>query len=263
VPHGDPASRRAVPVPASTLDVGSVGGATPRTIVVDDLAPGEWELKPPMRDGFAWDPPSVRVRVEPGGRARAVFTCQDDVALVPVAFRVRDADGRALERFRAVVLSDRYRLGVREAAAFEPDLAPRDARFGEPCARVPDRFPVAWVVEAEGHRSHTGRLRDLVLEDGVLVGDVRLERAWRLDLWVGTRDADGRERALPGAVLRTVGGKELGRTLGDGELALELLYDPGRVVLELDGWRVERIEGFAFGQRRLELERHRAWLVRD
>jgi len=225
------------------------------------LPVGEYIVKPPVVDGRPWEPRSLRVQV-PG--PKVTFTYRDDLPTRELVLRAYDEQtGNPIEAFRVVVLVDRYRLGIRRAAAFEPELAACAARFDEVVARVPDGFPLAWVVEAEGHRSQQGGRTELVLEQGRLVGEVHLPPSWKTRLWFGTRDDTGRPVPLLGVRVRTSGGKLLGTSLGDGEVRLELLYDPGRLAVELDGWRVMSWEGYFFGRRRAELDPHRVWMERE
>ena len=44
---------------------------------------------------------------------------------------------------------------------------------------------------------------------------------------------------------------------------IDLLFDPGRVGVELPGWRVASMEGFVNGKLRRPLEIHRVWMVRE
>jgi RNA polymerase sigma-70 factor (ECF subfamily) len=240
---------------------GAGRGPVQQAAAVRHLPVGEYIVKPPVVDGFPWEPRSQRVQV-PG--PEVTFVYRDDGPMRGLVLRVfDDVTGKPIDTFRAVVLIDRYRLGIRRAAAFEPELRPRYARFDEPVARVPDDLPLAWVVEAEGYRSVQGNRDDLVLEGGRLVANVRLPLSWKTRLWIGTRDDTGRAVPLPGVCVRTSGGKLLGTSLGDGEVRLELLYDPGRLVVEHEGWSVASWEGYLLGRRRVELDPHRVWLERE
>jgi len=231
------------------------------TFRFDRVPQGEYELTPPMQDGFAWSPRSVRATC-PGPAVQLL--CLDDVATRQLVFRPRASEsGAPIERFRVAVLVDRYRLGTCAASAFDPHLVPREASFGEVTWRVPEGLALSWVVEAEGRTSVQGVRRDLRIDrQGRLVADVVLEPSWRARLWIGTRDAQGRALPLCAARVRTVGGALLGESLSDGEAWIELVYDPGRLTVELQGWRVADWEGFLFGRRCAELPLHRVWLER-
>ena len=231
------------------------------------LPHGEYILKPPMEDGLPWEPASQRITV-PG--PPVAFECLDDVDRVDLVLHVVDEEtGERIEGARSVVLVDRYRQGVREAATFDAELPQRSVRGDGFVMQVPNGFPIAWVVEAEGYSSVRGDLSDLAFDGERLVGEVRLPPSWKARFWFGTHDEDGRPQPLGGVRVLTSGGKVLGSSLMNGELQLELLYDPGRLSVAYDDgggpqrWRVTSWEGFLFGKRRAVLDTHRVWLKRD
>ncbi|MBL8858696.1 MAG: sigma-70 family RNA polymerase sigma factor [Planctomycetes bacterium] len=237
-------------------------GARQDSFRFDALAPGEYELFPPMDDAFAWSPAALVVTV-PCASPR--FVCRDDVPTVAVALRAvaGDEDTR-IESLRATILLDRYDVGRRKALAIEPRALHVEAHDG--VALFPD-IPLGmrgwWLVEADGKSSVWGSLDDLARRGGRLETEARLESGWTAHLWIGTRDANGREIALSDARIFTRGGALLTKSLADGHALLELLFDPGRIRIDLPGWHVAGWEGFSNGKLRQTRDLHRVWMERD
>jgi hypothetical protein len=221
---------------------------------------GEYELFPPMDDGLPWEPRNLRVSVP----ARdLVLTCRDDVAARALRVEAYDREsGEPLAEVGVCVLVDRYRLGKEAALALGPAPRALPLAFGASAARVPEGAPVLWLVECPGYLSAQGDETDLRATPAGWLVRVRLAPAWRADLTVGQLES-GAFTPLAGARLVTVGGSLLGTSDRDGRLYLELSYDPGRVRLELDGWRVRRWEGFRNGRRIDPDGPHGVWMARE
>jgi hypothetical protein len=228
----------------------------------DAVPPGEYELFPPMGDAFAWEPASIVLDVP--GRA-PLFTCRDDVALTDVVLRAIDAGtGEAIERFHAAIVLDRQGAGRRKALALEPGPLHAEARAGEATfGGIPRGMDGWWLVECEGRASAWGRLDELRESGARRTGEPRLERAWTCRMWVGAMGEDGRAAGLSGARILTSNGKLLASSLEGGDAQLDLLYDPGRIAIDLPGWRVASIEGFARGKLRTPMDVHRVWMERE
>jgi hypothetical protein len=226
----------------------------------DDVPFGEYELVPPMDDGLPWEPPSLRIAVPARG---LVLTSRDDVAARELVVEAYDREsGEPLAEIAACVLVDRYRLGKQAALALGPEPRARSLAFGARATRVPEGAPLFWLVECPGYLSAQGDGRDLrATADGWLLR-VRLAPAWRADLMIGHLDS-ATFTPLAGARLVTVGGSQLGTSDEHGRLYLELSYDPGRLRLELDGWRVQRWEGFRTGRLVDPGGLHRVWMARE
>lgn len=265
VPHGvlrlRSASERDL-APEATPEVDPSSAQRRDHFRFEAVPPGEYELFPPMEDALAWDPPSLVLTV-PGSTVR--FTCRDDAPLMEVALRAVDDDtGLRIARFHAAILLDRYDLGRRKATAIEPHPRWIEARAGEALFDgIPRNMRGWWLVECEGRRSAWGELADLGRDGARLCREARLAPAWTCRLWIGAADERGRTIALNGARIQTSGGKLLATSLEDGDALIDLLYDPGRLSIELDGWRVKRWEGFTRGKLRTPLDVHRVWMERD
>lgn len=243
-------------VPAHPVDAGTW------SFRCDALAPGTYEVFPPMEDCFAWSPASAVVSTP---SAALTFVCRDDMPTGPVRLRAFDADtGLALQRFEAVLLLDRYDAGRLAALRIEPRSLRAEGVNGE--AVFPSVPRVAngwWLVEAEGRASSWGSLSDLHRHGAALEDEVRLARAWSARFWVGTRDEFGMARPLANARFETCRGRLLSTSLDAGEAVLDLLFDPGRIQVVLPGWRVSGIEGFANGRRQQHRDLHRVWMIRE
>jgi hypothetical protein len=215
-----------------------------------------------MDDAFAWNPPFAVVT----SPCRALaFTCVDDVPVTEIVLRAVESEtGRAIAPVRATILLDRYGLGRKRALALEPHALHVEAPAGEArFSGIPAGMTGWWLVEADGQRSAWGELAELTRRAGRLETEARLEPAWTAHLWIVTRDEFGDVRPLPGARILTRGGATLAQSLESGEAFLDLLFDPGRIGVELAGWRVASMEGFANGKLRQRLDVHRIWMVRE
>ena len=242
------------PVDAVLARAGSDGA----TFAFEALPAGEYELFAPA-DGRAWQPARLLVAV-PG--PEVVLVRRDEVPARPVVFRARDTEsGEPIARLRVAYVVDPDRRGKR--AALLEQGAPRavDLARDEPALELARGADLHWVVEADGRRSAFGDASALARDGDALVANVRLEPSWRAEL--ALVDARGAPLAVEGARLVTAGGRTLATSLADGRMQLELAYDPGELRLEVDGWRVERWEGFRWGKRRSELGVHRVWVERE
>lgn len=227
----------------------------------EGLEAGQYQLSPPMGDAFAWSPASLVVSV-PGERVS--FTCLDDVDTIDVVLAAYDAStSRRIDHFEGVLLLDRYGLGRAAALELEGDVVRRASSAGLVTFRgIPRGMRGWWLVEHAGSSSAWGELDDLRAEGDHVGGVVRLQPGWTTRLWIGTRDAEGRAVPLSGARVSTRSGKPLATSLPDGRVFLDLAYDPGRIAIELDGWKVESWDGFSGGKLRRTLDLHRVWLER-
>jgi hypothetical protein len=241
---------------------GTAGATRHDTFRFDAVPAGEYELLPPMDDAYAWDPPS-QVGNVPG--TFLPFVCRDDVTSLDIALRAVDgASGRPIERFRAAILLDRYDVGRRKALALEPRVMSIKARGGEAVlVGVPRDMNGWWLVECDGRASAWGALCDLRRTSTRRETTARLDPAWTCRMWIGTIDSRGNARPLEGAHVRTSGGQVLATSLADGSALIDLLYDPGRITIELADHELTSIEGFVRGKRRTALEVHRAWMERS
>ena len=225
---------------------------------------GEYVLLPPAGDPSAWQP--AHVRIQDDERALRLERL-DGAPARRLRLRAFDRDtGERLERFQSVLLFDRYGLGMRETARLEtaPTAArpaPRATTFdGSPWPPFAADVPLHWLVERDGYLAARGDRRALRQEGEDWVLEVQLAPAWRATFWVGTLDHGGRRRPVGGVSLTTHAGRELGRSLDDGLLYLDLSYDPGRLELAADGWRVREWTGFRRGKPVRALEPYEIWL---
>lgn len=228
----------------------------------DAVAPGTYEIVPPMDDAFAWNPPFASVTTP----CRMItLTCRDDALVNDVALRAVESDtGRPIEHVRAMILLDRYDFGRKHALALEPRVLQGETRAGEVVFEdIPVGMSGWWLVEADGRRSAWGELNALSRRAGRLETETRLDGAWTAHMWIGTRDELGQVRALAGARVVTRGGDCLARSLESGDALIDLLFDPGRIHVELPGWRVANMEGFVNGKLRQQLDVHRVWMSRE
>jgi hypothetical protein len=220
------------------------------------------EIVPPSSGATAWDPPSV---FADAGSAQVVFTARNvNVESENVTLRAVDsASGARIERFRAHVVVDRLGRGRKAAVELDGGGLVCDARDGAAVfASIPRGTRGWWLVEADGRQSAWGELSDLERVSGGRAQTVPLARAWTCAFEFSARDELGRMSPLRGVHVRTRGGSELATSLGDGVAFLDLTYDPGELVLALDGWRVADWEGFAGGERRDVLDVHHVLLER-
>ncbi len=231
-----------------------VGESVSATFRFEDVPAGRYDLIPPMRDGFAWSPPRIRVTGQSGDHE---FECRDDVPAYDLGFRVFDrSTGQPLDDARASFLIDRYSIGKEAALRTGFDGDPRPLVFGAVALRgIPEGVPAHWIVEHEGYRVAGGDARETRGGRERIV-DVYLERAWTASFRIHGVAQHGRAVPLSGVRLETVGGSLLGTSLQDGSLTVELSYDPGRVRLVLEGWTVTGWEGFFMGRRLRELDEH-------
>lgn len=240
----------------------------PRTLRVPQGAPvvahlpaGTWTAVPRGDGPWPFDPPRAEFAV-PGPGPR--FVRQDAEEPLDVRVRARDERGRRIERVRVALLVDRYGLGKRAAFAADPRIVAVELdRDGRLPAAVLAGQDFHWLVEADGRASSYGAARDARRSGDHVEIDVLLAPAWRAEFWCAGPDARGVVRPIEGARLATIRGRELGRSLADGRIVLELPYDPGQLALELEGWRTAAWEGFANGRRRAELPVHRVLLERE
>jgi len=242
---------------AVRVDGGHDGRAS---IDINDLPAGTWIATPRSGGPWPFDPASAEFTL-PGIGPK--FTRLDAEAPLPLVVRARDERGHPIPRVRCALLVDRNELGKRAAYALDPRIPMFEVAHGEAVALpvlASRRFH--WLIEADGRTSSYGDDRDARRLDDRFEIDVELAPAWRAELWIAGRDRSGSIRAIEGARLTTVSGRELARSLADGRIVLELPYDPGQLELEHDGWRIATWEGFANGRRRAELPVHRVLLER-
>jgi len=232
------------------------------SFAIESLAPGTYTIYPPMDDGFAWSPAYVTSTVP---SLPIVFTCRDDVEARDVALRARRADdGSALKNLRATILLDRYGAGRKQAIAIEPRVLLDETSTGEALFRnIPSDMRGWWLVEADGCASAWGELSALTRSNGRSETTAALEAGWTARFWIGTRDEFGREIGIENARIVTRGGTCLATSSEDGIAYLDLLYDPGRLRVELPGWRMVTMEGFANGKLASRRVSHRVWLERQ
>lgn len=235
--------------------------AFPGTLLFDfGLVPeDEYILLPPLDSPFLWEP---RLRRISSTSSSASMECLDGGVLHQVLVRASDSEsGEPILSCRATLLINRYGLETRIAAGLERGLEPRDVRYGEsPWNPVALDVPLHWLVECEGYMAVQGSREDLVREGGDWVIDVRLSPSWRASFWMGTFDDQGDPVPVEGVALLTAGDRELGRSLADGFIHIELSYDPGRLHVQLEGLGVREWEGFTRGKRSSIMDVHRIWL---
>lgn len=226
-----------------------------------DLPPGEFEVLPPFDEPWLWDPPHARVSV-PGGTVR--FVRSDHVEARPILVHARDETGCVLPVVRVGLMVDRGEHGARETWRSQRDVPLVDVR---PDVELrPGVLPgqrAWWVVEADGCQSTWGDERAFRVHDARLVLDVVLRSAWHCELAFVHLDEAGISRPLEGVRLRTSAGLELARSLADGRIVLDALFDPGQMQVDRPGWSVAAWEGFARGKRRVELPVHRVLMEPD
>jgi len=227
-----------------------------------EVPAGKYVLLPPAASPYAWDPP---LREVDGTDLSANFQRLDGEPLRSIRVRAVDAaTGVRMERVRATLLVDRYGMGTRHAAQLEDELEPQATGYdGTPWPPFAADLPVHWLVEHDGYLAVQGDEDAFRQEHGEWILDVRLAPAWRATFWIGTRNAQGTREAVEGARLVTHAGRELGQSLADGLLHLELSYDPGRVHLQIDGWRVREWTGFRRGKPVEVRALYEVWLERE
>lgn len=221
---------------------------------------GEYWLLPPLESSYAWDPPARRVNT---AERDLLLQRLDGEATRPVRVRAFDREsGQPIEQFETIFLIDRYGKGMRRAAEIELGIHGRNTSFdSSPWPPLAPDLPVRWLVECEGYKAQQGERRDLRREGDHWVLDVNLDPAWRATFWMGYRDGEGRPLPLERAKLMTVGGRELGRTLADGFLHLELNHDPGRLRAESKGMTLKQWKGFRRGLPIADLDLYELWFV--
>ncbi len=224
-----------------------------------DVPEGRYLLLPPVDSAFRWDPPLLRVN---SGTDDLRLLRLDGSPTRRVRLRVRDeATGEPLDGCRSVILVERYELDLRATAELDAGGVAHAFDFDEsPWPAIDSRLPVHWLIEREGYLAAQGDESAFLWDAGAWRLDVDLRPSWKAALWVGTRDATGAAIPVPDAKLVTTKGRELGRTLGDGLLYLDLAYDPGRVRVEYEGWRVKEWTGFRRGRPIEERELYEVWL---
>jgi RNA polymerase sigma factor (sigma-70 family) len=235
-------------------------GRTHASFAFQGIPHGTYTLYPPTTDGFAWDPPQLQLELP----SPPVFLiCRDDVPAHDIGFEVYDQDtGEPIEAFRGVVLVDRYGLGKRDALARAFDDRPLELEFGGVAKQsLPEGLDSWWMIEADGYRAALGDAADFHGQGSLRLAEVYLVRAWRCDLQIYSYDPSGGTEPLAGVDVRTIGGSHLGTSLADGCVYLELGYDPGRLQLQREGWRVHSWEGFWRGRRFRVLDRHFVCMV--
>lgn len=230
------------------------------SVDVRGLPAGTWIAVP--RGGGPWpfDPPRAEFTL-PGNAP--TFTRIDIEAPLALVVRARDEHGRPIARVRCALLVDRHQVGPHAAYALDPRISTKEIVHGDTldsCVLASRRFH--WLIEADGRTSAYGDDRDARRVGDRFEIDVELAPAWRAELWIAGRDGSGAIRAIEGARLTTISGRELARSLADGRIVLELPYDPGQLELEHPDSRVAAWEGFANGRRRAELPVHRVLLER-
>lgn len=230
-----------------------------RSFTFVDVPEGEYVLLPPLDSPFAWEPAS---RVITCSEHSADFERQDGVATRSVRVRAFDArTGAQLSHFSTIFLVDRFGQGVRAAAELELGLKPRPTEFdGASWSPHAIDLPVHWLVECEGFLAVQGDESEFRRDGDDWLLEVSLDPAWRATFWAGTLDERGRRISLEGVRLVTHAGRELGRTLGDGFLHLDLSYDPGRLRVEAEGWSVRDWSGFWRGRPKEPLDLYEVWL---
>ncbi len=267
--RGRATSRAGLPlagcVRARSLDRPALAFDTPLedgSFAFESLPRGRWEILPPLDEGFAWSPPSVRVDAD-GASALAFERC-DQLRARRVRVRARESAGGArVPELRFALLPDRSAAGKRAALDYQGEPQLRSVPFdGTGYAALPLGTPCFWVAEREGFLSARGTQAELRESDGDWLLELELAPSWRTHLLV-LGDEDGARVPLGGAALVTAGGKTLAASFEDGRIDLELAYEPGRLSLALPGWRVESWEGWSRGYPRSALDPHRVVLVRE
>lgn len=207
----------------------------------------EYELLAPVPSRGVWREPSLTLTA-PFEEVR--LHLDDRLPGFELGFRVFAATTREpLADFQALALPDPRELGSRRALELRPDPVPRSAAFDEPAFRdLPGVGVTYWMIEAEGYRSARGDTRADTTAGRVIL-DVFLERSFEVTFVATTLDGSGSEVPLEGVAVRTAGGTLLGETLADGRLFLSLAYDPGRLEVHREGWRVVSWDGFRAGRR--------------
>lgn len=236
-------------------------GAGRFVAVLDDLPPGDVEVLPPFDEPWLWDPPRARVSL-PGGTVR--FVRADHLDPRPILVQARDESGSVPRHVRLGLMVDRGEHGVRETWKTQRNVPLVDVHPG--AEMRPGVLPgqrAWWVVEADGCQSTWGDERAFRQRDGLLVLDVVLRPAWHCELAFVQLDSGGTSRPLEGVRLRTSAGLELARSLADGRIVLDALFDPGQIQVDRPGWRVAAWEGFVRGKRRVELPVHRVLMEPD
>ncbi len=224
----------------------------------DDVAPGEYTLRPHDASVWPFEPRELRIQV-PGAAPR--FVRRDERPASAVLVRARDSAGRVVGRARCAVLVDRYELGKRGASAAQRTVPACDVSSdGSTTLSVAEGRRFWWLVEADGFTSVQGDERDVRVRGGRVEIDVRLDPSWRCELWIAARSASGTSDPLADVRVTTQAGRELATSLADGRIVLDLPYDPGQLRIENPGRRVAAWEGFANGRRRAELPVHRVLL---